>query len=141
MRAGTLLPWPTGFGGGEILCASARPCELNPSSYSPCGAVPLAGESPQPPHQAGQVHPFIPVFWNWVEKYLVYLMSITDWGSRVLGEVPGALSCLWVIQWEQCSVWVPAASPLGSPGHDLTVSLPWQQRHPCGEEEEREEEK
>lgn len=39
---------------------------------------------------------FIPVFWNWMEKHLVSLMSISDWGSSVLGEVPGALSCLWV---------------------------------------------
>lgn len=85
--------------------------------------------------------PFIPLFWNWMEKHWMCLMSITDWGSPVRGEVPGALSCLWVIQWEPCSVWVPAASPLGSPGHDLTVSLHQQQRHPCGEEEEREEEK
>lgn len=35
----------------------------------------------------------------------------------------------------------PATSLLGSLGHDLTVSLPRQQRRPCGEEEEREEEK
>lgn len=27
-----------------------------------------------------------------------------------------------MIQWDHCSVWV-GASPLGSPGHDLTVSL------------------
>lgn len=33
------------------------------------------------------------------------------------------------------------AHPPGSLGQDLTVSLSWQQGHPCGEEEEREAEK
>lgn len=59
----------------------------------------------------------------------------------MLREVPGALSCLWVIHWDQSPVWVPAGSPLGSLGQDLTVSLSWQQGHPCGKEEERKEEK
>lgn len=66
-------------------------------------------------------------------------MSITDQGSPVLKEAPGALS--WVIQWEQSPVWLPAGSSPGSLGQDLTISLSWQQGHPCGEEEEREEEK
>lgn len=40
-----------------------------------------------------------------MEKHLVCLMSINYWGSPVLEEVPGTWSCLWVIQWQQCSVW------------------------------------
>lgn len=60
--------------------------------------------------------PFIPVFWNWMEKHLVCLMGISNWGFLVLGEVRGALSCLWVIQWDQCSVWV---------GMGCLLPLPW----------------
>lgn len=90
-----MLPWNTEFGSGEILFVPVLD-PVSPSSYSPCGVVPLAGESTQFPHRAGQLDPFIPVIWNWMEKHLVRLMSISDWRSPVLGEVPEALSCLWV---------------------------------------------
>lgn len=42
--------------------------ELNPISYSSCGAIPLAGGSPQPLSHTrpGQVDPFIPIYWNLV---------------------------------------------------------------------------
>lgn len=84
IRAGTLLPWRTKFGNEDIFFVPI----LDPvSSYSPCGVVPLAGESTQPPQQAGQVDPFIPMFWNRMEKHLVGLMSVSDWGFLLLGEV------------------------------------------------------
>lgn len=57
------------------------------------------------------------------------------------GRGPRSLKLPLLLQWEQSPVWVPSGSHLGSLGQDLTVSLSWQQGHPCGEEEEREEEK